>query len=54
MPDWIADLEAEFAADEREDRRLARKALRAGQGEWQDCPRTFEGWADLGVIGTTE
>ncbi|WP_158068433.1 hypothetical protein [Serinicoccus sp. CNJ-927] len=39
----MADLEAQIAADEREDRR----ALDAE--ERLDNPHTFEGWADLGV-----
>ncbi|OLT39429.1 hypothetical protein BJF86_08370 [Serinicoccus sp. CNJ-927] len=43
LPDWMADLEAQIAADEREDRR----ALDAE--ERLDNPHTFEGWADLGV-----
>ncbi|OLT19005.1 hypothetical protein BJF80_13170 [Serinicoccus sp. CUA-874] len=43
LPDWMADLESQIAADEREDRRAIDAEKRF------DNPQTFEGWADMGV-----
>lgn len=45
----MADLESRIAADEREDRRLARESQRAGQSERRESLQTCDGWADLGV-----
>lgn len=43
--DWLADLEAKFMAEDREDRRAARAQRRARLPESERDVRTFDGFA---------
>lgn len=48
-PQWLLELEDQFLAEDREDRRRERERARLGLPEPKRDVMTFEGWADTGV-----
>ncbi|MBC9957697.1 hypothetical protein [Yimella sp. cx-51] len=48
-PQWLLDLDAAIAAEDREDARAERERQRLGLPEPERDVRTFEGWAGAAV-----
>lgn len=49
-PQWLLDLDAEIAAEDREDALAERKRVRLGLPEPERDIVAFEGWAGTAVI----